>query len=119
MYVVLVLYQKPELLLFFSESLKDEMISAIDLVNDLVDSRYPYLSYIDYHCGSEGMTFYLKAELSLIKNKNIPKDFNFAEVKNADIFRNFTNFPAPSEDDTFNAKYSSQHMLTTIPFLWI
>ena len=81
--------------------------------------RYPYLSYIDYHCGSEGMTFYLKAELSLINNKNIPKDFNFAEVKNADIFRNFSNFPAPSEDDAFNAKYPSQHTLTTIPFLWI
>ena len=50
------------------------------------------------------MTFYLKAELSLIKNKNLPKYFNFVEVNNADMFLNFFNFPSPSQDDTYQCE---------------
>ena len=91
-------------IIFFSESLTDEKISAIDLVNDLAESRYPYVSYIEYHCYSEGMTIYLKAEVSLIKKKSLPKDFNFVEVKNADVFDNFSNFSTPSQDDTYQCE---------------
>ena len=71
---------------------------------DLADSRYPYVSYIDHHCRSEGIKLYLKAEISLIKNKHLPKDFNFVEVKNADIFVNFSNFRTPSQDDTYQCE---------------
>ena len=50
------------------------------------------------------MTFFLKAEISLIKNKFLSKDFNFAEVKNVDMFVNFSNFSTPSQDDTYQCE---------------
>ena len=50
------------------------------------------------------MTFFLKAEISLIKNKLLPEDFNFAEVKNANMFVNFSNFRTPSQDDTYQCE---------------
>ena len=50
------------------------------------------------------MTFFLKAEISLIKNKFLSKDFNFAEIKNANMFVNFSNFRTPSQDDTYQCE---------------
>ena len=71
------------------------------MVKDLATSPEPYLSYVDYNCGNEGLKFNLKAKISVNKKDSLPAYFN---VKNVDIFLNFSDFALPSEDENYQCQ---------------
>ena len=70
-------------------------------MKDLATSPDPYLSYVDYNCGNEGLKFNLKAKISVNKKDSLPAYFN---VKNVDIFLNFSDFALPSEDENYQCQ---------------
>ena len=78
-----------------SDSLSDVNFGLADVVEDLATSRNPYTSYLDYNCQSRGMNFILKAQIS-----NISLQDHF-HVQDVTMHLNFSEFPLPSEDDTY------------------
>ena len=68
------------------------------MVEDLATSRDPYISYLDYNCQSDGMDFNLLAQIS-----NISSQDNFL-VQDVSMHLNFSDFPVPSQDDTYQCQ---------------
>ena len=68
------------------------------MVEDLATSRDPYISYLDYNRQSDGMDFNLLAQIS-----NISLQDNFL-VQDVSMHLNFSDFPVPSRDDTYQCQ---------------
>ena len=68
------------------------------MVEDLATSRDPYISYLDYNCQSDGMDFNLLAQISNISSQN---NFHLQDVS---MHLNFSDFPVPSLDDTYQCQ---------------
>ena len=68
------------------------------MVEDLATSPVPYVSHVDYQRQSRGMNFNLKAKIS---NISLQDPFHVSDVA---MHFNFTDFPLPSEDDTYRCQ---------------
>ena len=68
------------------------------MVEDLATSRDPYISYLDYKCQSDGIDFNLLAKIS-----NISLQHNF-QVQDVSMHLNFSDFPVPSQEDTYQCQ---------------
>ena len=68
------------------------------MLEDLATSGDPYISYLDYNCQSDGMDLNLLAQISNISLQN-----NF-HLQDASMHLNFSDFPVPSLDDTYQCQ---------------
>ena len=80
------------------DSLSDVNIRLADVLEDLATSPFPNISNVDYNCQSRGINFNLKTQIS---NTSLPDHFHVSDVA---IYLNFSKFPLPNEDDTYQCQ---------------